>query len=491
MKRILFLLSATLVSFSSIQCDDALTEEPESLLVKESFYQNESDAFAALTAVYGTFSSAGEYPTIYFMALLENRADYSNGRGSQAGFSVYDSPMDNTSQSRAWAAYNDLYLGINRANAVIDNVGLIENMNADLRNQYIAEAKFLRAFFYMNLVKYWGGVPIRTQEFTSLDQVPAPRASASEVWDLIINDLNEAIPDLANSFSESDAGRATVWAAKAALADTYLNTENWSMAMQMADDIITNGPFSLVEVQKADDFLQIFGPDSNTHSGEIFSAHQSETNGNAIAQYIHRANTGFSVGGFYAWVPVEGSLVWDWDTNDLRQQFDIYTQYIDANGQVQQLPADTPKLFNKFRDAGAASGPQGRNNVPFYRLAEMYLIYAEASSEANGGPDGLATERLNIVRRRGYGLPLNSPSAQDYASGMSASAFKDAVLNERVYELNLEMKRWNDLLRTGRAQQAIEATGKAWSDLSLLLPLPVDEINNNPALGPEDQNPGY
>ncbi|MDG3581170.1 RagB/SusD family nutrient uptake outer membrane protein [Galbibacter pacificus] len=492
MKKLFILLIIATVSRSLVQCEGALEESPESLLVKENFYQNEADAFAALTAVYGTFSSAGDYPTIYYMALLENRADYSNGRGSQAGISKYDVPLDNTTQSRVFNAYNDLYLGINRANAVIGNLPGIEAMSAPVKAQYIAEAKFLRAFFYMNLVKYWGGVPIRLEEFTSLDQIAAPRASAQEIWDLVINDLTEALPDLADSFPESESGRATVWAAKAALADAYLNTEDWANAKEMANDIIDNGPYTLVEVGQANDFMKIYGPDVVTHAEDIFSAHQTATNGNAIALYIHRANTGYSVGGYHAWLPAENSVIGtSWDTADLRRQFSIYTEYTDVNGVVQPLPDDSPMLFNKYRDPGATNGFQGRNNVPFYRLAEMYLIYAEASSEEAGGPDALATERLNIVRRRGYGLPLNSPSAEDYPEGMSATAFKDVVLKERAYELNLEMKRWNDLLRTGRAQQAIEATGKAWNDTSLLFPLPVDEINNNPALSPSDQNPGY
>ena len=88
-------------------------------------------------------------------------------------------------------------------------------------------------------------------------------------------------------------------------------------------------------------------------------------------------------------------------------------------------------------------------------------------------------------------MDLNSPSTVDYPSGLSAAEFKNRVLDERAYEFVLEMKRWNDLLRTGKAQEIIEATGKEWSDISLLLPLPINEINNNPALTPDDQNPGY
>lgn len=493
MKNNIIVMSGLIFGLFFTACEEALVEEPESLLVKENFYKNETDAFSALAAVYGTFRSGGEryFPVTYFMATLENRAEYSNGRGSQAGFSIYDGPLDNTSQERVFAAYNDIYLGINRANSVISNVAQIEDMKDDLRAQYVAEARFLRAFFYMNLVKYWGGVPLRTEEFVSLDQIPAPRATTQETWEFIISELNAVIPDLADSFADADAGRATSWTAKAALADAYLDTENWQLAADTADDIIVNGPYALVEVEVADDFLNIYGPEVVTHSEDIFSAHYSETNGMDVPRFIHRANTGFSIGGFHAWLPVENSILGSWDTNDLRRQFSLYTEYLDEDGVLQPLPEDSPLLFHKYRDPGAASGPQSRNNIPFYRLAEMYLIYAEAIAEVNGAPTPLATERLNIVRRRGYGLPLNAASAEDYPVGMSATDFKNTVLDERVYEMNLEMKRWNDLLRTGRAQEFVEATGKTWSDVALLLPLPVDEINNNPAMGPGDQNPGY
>ena len=76
-------------------------------------------------------------------------------------------------------------------------------------------------------------------------------------------------------------------------------------------------------------------------------------------------------------------------------------------------------------------------------------------------------------------------------SGLSANEFRNKVLEERAYEFVLELKRWNDLLRTGTAREAVEATGKTFMDFSLLFPIPFDEINNNPALSESDQNPGY
>ncbi|MBC9796475.1 RagB/SusD family nutrient uptake outer membrane protein [Sinomicrobium weinanense] len=488
MKQIQIIIVLVL-SLTLVNCQDELTEDPKHFLVKENFYRNESDALSALTAVYSTLGQDGGFPTIWYMAMLENRADYSNGRGSQSPMSVYDLPLDNSNQSRMFDAYTDIYRGINRANAVLDNVPGID-MDEGVKKQYIAEARFLRAYFYSNLVKYWGGVPVRDHEFVDLDDIATPRATVRETWDFIIHDLEEAIPDLPASFPDSESGRATRWAAKMLLADTYLNTENWQGASDLADEVITSGAFSLIEVNEAEDFMQIYGPGVNTHSEDIWSIHHSGTNGHRIPVFIGDPAMGYSVGGFRGWVPEENSILGRWDEDDLRQEFNLFSYRI-IDGDTTWVNQETPVLFRKFRDPGAPDTNNSRNNIPVFRLAEAYLIYAEAACELSGQPDNAALERLNIIRRRGYGLDLNSPSDVDYPSGMSASEFKDRVLDERAFEFVLEMKRWNDLLRTGKAQQVIEATGKAWNDVSLLLPLPVDEINNNPALNPSDQNPGY
>ncbi len=300
----------------------------------------------------------------------------------------------------------------------------------------------------------------------------------------------DALPDLATSFSDSESGRATQWAAKMLMADAYLNTRKWQEASDLADEVITSGAFSLIEVDEAEDFMQIYGPEVNTYTEDIWSIHHSGTNGQRIPTYIGDPNMGYSVGGFRGWVPVMNSVFERWDENDLRKEFNLFSYRI-IDGDTVWVNRETPVLFRKFRDPDAPNTDNSRNNVPVFRLAEAYLIYAEAASELKGQPDDVALERLNIVRRRAYGLDLNSPSAIDYPSGMTGQDFKDKVLDERAFEFVLEMKRWNDLLRTGKAQQAIEATGKAWDDVSLLLPLPINEINNNPALSPDDQNPGY
>jgi starch-binding outer membrane protein, SusD/RagB family len=130
-------------------------------------------------------------------------------------------------------------------------------------------------------------------------------------------------------------------------------------------------------------------------------------------------------------------------------------------------------------------------SLPIYRYAEALLIYAEASSMAEGSPSALALERLNMVKRRAYGNDPAVPSPVDYSPGMSKDQFREVVLQERGYEFILERKRFYDLKRTGTIKEAFSKVGKNFIDARLFFPIPQDEINNNPALNPEDQNPGY
>jgi hypothetical protein len=126
------------------------------------------------------------------------------------------------------------------------------------------------------------------------------------------------------------------------------------------------------------------------------------------------------------------------------------------------------------------------------RYTELFLIYAEAACMAEGAPPALALERLNIIKRRGYGLPLNEASAIDYAAGMSKEGFRNTVIRERAYEFMLEHRRYWDLLRTNTIkQETLAAKGIEFIDTRLLCPIPQNEIANNPALSQDDQNPGY
>jgi hypothetical protein len=321
-----------------------------------------------------------------------------------------------------------------------------------------------------------------------LSAIEAPREAESSVYDLIIQDCIEAENGLGEVGEAT--GRASKWAAKMLLAHVYLTVGNWQGAAEKADDVITNGPFALVPVSQPDDFYNIFAVTTSTE--DIMSSHHSENALSELPTYIHRGNSipyNYNPNGYFAWLPDQKSFIGDaWDDNDLRKDFNLYTQVQDANGKWKDLPSTTPVLFKKF--ISNTSGIM-LDSSPIYRFTEAFLFYAEAATMAEGGPSSLALERLNIIKRRAYGFDPYAVSPVDYPSGMSKTDFRDAVIQERAYEFILERRRWFDLKRTGKVKEAFAAAGKNILDYRLLWPIPEDEINNNPAINQEDQNPGY
>ena len=274
------------------------------------------------------------------------------------------------------------------------------------------------------------------------------------------------------------------------LAQVYLTREKWDLARDKADEVINSSNFSLVLVEKPDDFYQIFR--TQTNSEDIMSKHHDEAHQSVLVNYLNRPNIPVynpSGSGFFAWLPIQNSFIGDsWDNNDLRKSFNLFSEYQDENGNTVSLPSSTPILFKKFID-----DPSGLQtySVPIFRYTEAFLIYAEAASQAEAGPSTKALERLNMIKRRGYGYDPYSPSPVDYPSGMNQEDFRNAVLKERDYEFLLERRRWWDLKRTGRVQSYFESIGRPFIEERLFWPLPENEINTNPALTAADQNPGY
>lgn len=479
-----FLLLTALFSTS---CSSLLDEVPQDFINRDNFYQNETDALGAIAGAYSSFNR--DYYNVNYYLLLELHGDYIEGRGSQAPISDFTHVLDNTSIGRAATGWSILYQSINRANAVLDNVPGIENMSDGVRKRVLAEARFIRAMAYFNLVKGWGAVPLRLNENKGLSGLSAPREPVEKVYELIVSDLEAAQHDLPPSV-KAETGKASMGAAKLLLANVYLTMGEWQKAATKADEVITAGVYSLVKVDKPDDFYQIFA--TQTCSEDVFSVHHSENRFSELPLYLHRGNTppyNYSSRGFWAWIPNTNSFIGKgWDDADMRKPFNLYTKHLDANGNEVSLPATSPILFKKF-----ISNTAGLNvySLPILRYAEAYLIYAEAAALAAQSVTPMALERLNIIKRRAYGYPLNAASAVDYKGIEDVQAFRDVVLQERGYEFILEAKRWWDLKRTGKVKSAFQAIGKTYMDERMLFPIPENEINSNPALTQADQNPGY
>jgi hypothetical protein len=483
MKKITLFLIPILI-FSA--CENMLDEVPKSFVSKANYYQNESDAEGAIAGAYSGLQT--DFFGVSHYMMVELHGDFLNARGSQAPITIWNQVLDQTNIGRCATNWSSLYSAINRANAVLDNVPQIEDINPDTQQRILADAQFLRALCYFELVRGWGPVPIKLTETVDLSTVEAPRAPEKEVYELIIQDCIAAEAGLGEVGAQT--GRASKWAAKMLLAHVYLTIGNWEEAANKANEVVNNGPFSLVTVQEPDDFYKIFA--SETNSEDIFSNHHSETRRSSIPTYIHRANTppwNYGTAGYFAWVPDTTTFIGsEWDDNDFRKSFNLYTEYQNSEGEWVSLPSTSPVLFKKF-----ITNTDGISlySVPIYRFTEAFLFYAEASCMAENGPSVLALERLNMIKRRAYGYDPSTSSPVDYPSGMSRDEFRDVVIQERAYEFMIERRRWFDLKRTGKIKEAFAVAGRNIIDQRLLWPIPENEINNNPAINQADQNPGY
>ncbi|MDF7817160.1 RagB/SusD family nutrient uptake outer membrane protein [Runella sp. MFBS21] len=464
-------------------CESILKEEPKSLAV-ETFYNTAAEVEAAVNAIYTPLRSSNTSGMGVYIAVLEAHIDYAYGRGSYAVLNNFQG-LDNVNISRTAGAWEGFYLSIRNANLVIKNAPNGKSISKANIDKYLAEAKFLRAFNYFHLVRNWGGVPIRTE--ANMTEINAKRNSVAEVYDLILADLKVAEAGLPEQISQS--GRPSKWAAKTLLADVYLELKRYAEARDKAEEVMLSKKFSLVPVQTSEDFQKIFGPTVVTTPEEVFYLKYSRQSGQGnLWPWLtnHPGTRLHGGGGVYGHhSDITNPVYKNWDDKDLRKGL-WYSWNIGLGA--------TSILSKKFIDPDAIGGSGAGNDAPWYRYADVLLIYAEAASQAANGPTTPALEALNQVHRRAYGLAPTSPSAIDFKlTDYTASSFLDLVIKERGYEFQYEGKRWLELKRTGKAQQIIMATkSKTIADKAYLWPIAVSELGYNTAIDPvKDQNPGY
>lgn len=470
--------------FSS--CGDFLEEIPKDRLSESNFYNSLEDARSAVGAIYSPIRP-GVFRGPYFLQ-TEIMADYAHGRGSTLSIGEY-AGLDITNIDRVAAIWNGFYRSIRNANIAIEAIPRISSIEETQRNELVAEARFMRAFSYYHLVRHWGAVPL----YLNTGSEGTARKPVEEIYSAIISDLKfgeEHLPSLA-----AQLGKPSKWSAKGLLSEVYLTTEQWELSSVKAQEVIDGGGFSLVNVSNLEDWEDVFGASVNGSSEEIFYIKFNHLDGWEWPNNLLWSETEFSpFGNYVIYSTLDNRFLNEWDDQDLRKQWDVFTEYKNRNtGELETLPSSTPVLFSKWRDSGAPTSVGHANDYPFLRFADILLIHAEASAMAAGSPTASAIESLNKIKRRAYGLPHNAPSPLDYSnSGWTLDSFRDAVLQERGYELFMEGKRWLDLKRTGKVKEVILANlGKVVKDVHLFWPIPQQEIDTNPEMDQSDQNLGY
>ncbi len=463
-----------------VSCEDILNEEPKNVATSQ-FYQTPEEMQAGVFAIY---SALGGNTRAELYAVLDYHSEFVYGRGSRANYNDF-AGLNSGNINVATGRWNMLYSGIRNANIIIANAGNATDIDPDDLDAFVGEAKFLRAWAYFDLVRNWAGVPLRTDQ--NMDERDIPRSTVADVYDLILDDLLQAESALPED--AENVGRATSYAAKTLLADVYLTLGMYPEARDKANEVIASDKYSLVPVASFEDFQwDVFGPTIVTSSEEIFSIKCTRLDGfgNWMLFITNHPSTGnFNFGGAYAsYSDATNPFYVNWDDGDIRKAlWDNIDFGLGPNTLVSK----------KFIDPEAASRVGAGNDIPVYRYPDALLIYAEASSQANGGPTAAGMEALNKVHRRAYGHDPNTTSVDDYVlADYDQDSFLDLVLTERAYEFQMEGKRWLDLKRTDKAAETIQnSLGITIAEKHYLWPIPANEIELNKAFTGENQNPGY
>ena len=378
-----------------------------------------------------------------------------------------------------------IYESIARANSLLN--ALEKNQDQDLDEKIkkgaISEASFIRAFAYYQLVRIYGKVPLRLEPVKNPDDMDLPVSDESEIYEQIISDLLIAEKNL--PAQTDNKGRATQGAAKTILADVYLTLGRYEDARNMAQEIIDNKDEYGYDLISSLDLL--YSPTSATNNEDIFSLKFSRVvgQGSFLAAYAAplshpevaaaRAFENFAANS-------NAPLLRDWDNNDKRKALNIYNKAtVDGELIDIEMAGDYSYIYGKQRDPEEPEETASGVDYYMYRYADVLLIFAEGENLING-PTADAYEAVNKVRRRAYGVNMNTTDLQvDLPSGLSQEQFDSLLFRERGYEFMFEGKRWYDLKRTGRWKTVIPAAGK---DLPTTLdwPFPTSESLYNDAI---------
>ena len=452
MKNILnkFLVLFFTVSIFSA-CEDNLVAELETALDASAGFTTKQDVDAALLGCYNSLQN-GNYYGLRFWALPDVYTGTLTHTGTFPSFAQFANRQvlaDNVEVSNIW---NTVYIGINRANNVIVSATGVDDASFNTNNA-IGEARFLRAFHYFNLLYLFGGtpngfnqngvgVPIFDQPTLSAeDAAPKARSSESEVWSLIIGDIDFAIANLNES---NGIGRANKNVARALKARMHLARREWAEAEALATEVIGSNKYSLLS---GANYANVYLAKNSTET--VWELQFDANNTNSIAFFYYpTANGGRNE------ITSSTALKNLHDPSDLRLPVNVTTG----------VPANKTLKYTRVA---------GEDNVQIIRLAEMYLIRAEAAAQQNK-VDAAITD-LNVIRGRAGLAPFSSTDSKEIIL---------QILQERVIEFAHEGLRWFDIRRNGDF-----ASIGITEEFRALLPIPQREVDT--AGGVISQNQGY
>ena len=484
------ILVLALMTTGIYSCKDEFLNEVENYNIdSESYFNSEDDYYMALIGAYDLLQST------YINVLLGEIASDNTLCGGESatdviGYQQVDDMTHNPVNNDLRGIWNLMFAGVNRANYILE---FKDRTDFPGKEVILGEAHFLRAYYNFELVKWFGGIPLKVdQRFAPGDELTIPRSSVAEVYALIESDLIYAANNL--SYVAPQIGRATKGAAQALLGKAYLYQDKFAEAATVLNDVVENGPYNLVL-----DYATIFENEGENGVESVFEVQYTDAEG-ASFDCLQCSEGNVAVGfngirnhdgptydsGYSFNVPTE-ETVEAFEEGDSRKEVSILDieAWAAETGATYGVGYEHTGYYNRkyiARKGDQNLGDQNLTNPNNYRsirFADVLLMAAEANNRKENPDDAKALEYLNRVRERAFGNSDNNIAA-------SGAALKDAILSERRVELVGEGHRFFDLVRTGQAAGRIQGFTPGKHEL---FPIPIEEIQFSN--GNWEQNPNY
>ncbi len=504
MKKYIYIKLASLVVFSmvTISCSDDFVDRPvEYSIDSENYFNSKADYENALIGAYDLLHS-----TFINVLMGEIASDntYAGGNGPNdvPGYQSVDDMIHTKNNVQIKQLWDWMFAGVQRANYILE---FKDKTDFEGKNQIIAQARFLRAYYHFELVKWFGGIPMNgDKRFVPGDEKSVARSSVSEVYASIEADLIFASQNL--SVAATQKGRATSGSALALLGKAYLYQEKYTEAANTFETLIATGNYHLVQTadltaeqisQGLTPFGSIFEDAGENGPESVFEVQYTDVEGGNYGQlqYIEgNVAVGFAGPNAYEGpVFADGNnfnlptpkIVSAFENGDTRKEVTILdmVSWIAANPgtSYNKQHEDTGYFNRKYiprkRSANAAGDVKltSPNNYRAIRYADVLLMAAEANIKKSPSDISKAQDYLDMVRDRAFG---------DESHRVVVSY--QAILDERRVELAGEGHRFFDLVRTGKAAQEIDGFVEGKNNL---FPIPDEEIKFSN--GKWEQNPNY
>jgi hypothetical protein len=504
MKKIINISILALVILTVTSCKKFLEENPPSAYTPDNYYASLAQAQNAVNGIYASvntlYSQGGNFDDLGLL-LLEMPTGQANTDITQSTNNQELLHLSTSSANlyvRLW--WRACYQGITAANLAIVNISTMPAsvVTDSQKKQLIGQAQFLRAWFYFNLVRIYGDVPLITEPTAGTASLQVPKNTVADVY------TKGILPDLIAAeqsglpFSDK-TGRVSLGAIKSLLAKVYETmagyplqlTANYALAKQKALEVISSPDYTSYT-----NYDQFRDPANDNLKENIFMAQFASTiRANPMFNFtlplftaVSGANAG--TGGLTPNITFYNS----YQATDKRKQENqfFFSHYASQATGANVVFSTGQHIFKYFDNVSYTNNNASGKCYPIIRLTDIKLLYAEAQNEADATPDANSYTYLNEIRTRASLAPL---------AGLTKAQFREAVWRERNHELCYENITWFDMVRTRMAYNTgndtfVPLVGYVYPNVqnttfatkNLLFPIPQTEIQANPKL---TQNPGY